>query len=89
MTKKGKQSARARRQAQQARRQRQRRLTIAFGAAGLLMIVALVAWVRQINAPKLEEVILPEVLETPANADGKSWGPIDAPVLIQEYSDFQ
>ena len=89
MTKKGRSSDRARRAAQLARKQRQRRLYIGIGAAALVMLVALGFWVRQINAPKLEEVVLPETIETPPNADGSAWGPGDAPVLIQEFSDFQ
>jgi hypothetical protein len=36
-----------------------------------------------------ENMVLPESLASPPNADGSAWGPADAPVLIQEYSDFQ
>jgi len=89
MAKNENRSVRARRAEQQARRQRQRRLYMGVGGAGLVLVVALVLWVRQINAPKLDEVLLPASLELPPNADGKAWGPVDAPVLIQVFSDFQ
>ena len=89
MASKGNRSVRARRQEQQARRQRQRRLYFGVGMTGLVIIVALVLWVRQINAPQLEEVLLPASLEAPANAEGKAWGTEGAPVLVQVFSDFQ
>ena len=89
MSKKKSQSARARRLQQRARQQRQRRLYYGAAAVGAILIVGLFALIRQFNAPSIEEVVLPESLEPPANADGKAWGPVDAPVFIEEYGDFQ
>jgi hypothetical protein len=89
MTKKKSQSARAKRAEQHARQQRQRRLYYGLAIVGVLMIGALFVWIRQINQPKIEDVVLPNGLEAPPNADGKAWGPVDAAVLISEYSDFQ
>jgi hypothetical protein len=89
MSKKGSQSIRTRRAQHRARQQRQRRLYYGLAAVGALVIVGLFASIRQLNAPTIEEVIMPESVEPPANADGKAWGPLDAPVTIVEYGDFQ
>jgi hypothetical protein len=89
MTKRESQSLRARRAAQQARQQRQRRLYYGLAAAGTLMVIALFAIIRQANAPRPEDVVVPDSLEAPPGADGKAWGPEDAPVLVEEFSDFQ
>lgn len=89
MAKKSSHSIRARRVELQAQRRRQRVLWGVVGIGGLLMIVGLFAWVRQANAPQLNDVILPESLEPPSNAEGKAWGPVDAAVLIEDFSDFQ
>jgi len=84
-----KQSSRsARRKEHQSRRQRQRILTIVLGVAGILIIVGGIFWVREITDPS-KSITLPESLTPPPNADGSAWGPADAPVLIEEYSDFQ
>jgi hypothetical protein len=45
--------------------------------------------IRQARTPEVEDVILPDAMEGPVDADGKAWGPVDAPVLIEEFSDFQ
>jgi hypothetical protein len=89
MSSRGNQSLRARRAAQHARRQRQQRLYIGLGAAALIMVAILAVVIRQANAPQLEDVIVPEALEIPPGADGAAWGPADAPVLFEEFSDFQ
>ena len=88
MTKK-KQSLREKRAEQVAQKKRQQRLYAGLGIVGVIIIIGLIAWVRQINAPSLEDVVVPEFLEAPPNAAGKAWGPEDAPVLIEEFSDFQ
>lgn len=82
-------SKRARRASYQQQRRRQRLLIIGLIAGGLIVAVGLVFMIRQARAPKLEDVVLPESLEPPPNADGKAWGPVDAPVLVEEFSDFQ
>jgi hypothetical protein len=89
MAKRESQSLRVRRAEQQARRRRQQRIYYALAAAAVLMVVALFAIIRQANAPQLEDVVMPESLEVPPGADGKAWGPADAPVVVEEYADFQ
>jgi len=89
MSKKTGRSVRERRALQQARQKRQRMIYMGLAVGGLLVIGALIALIRQANAPSLAEVILPEPLAVPPDADGKAWGPADAPVLIEEFSDFQ
>jgi hypothetical protein len=88
MAKKGSQSVRARRQAHQEQRRRRQQLLIVFGGAAVALIVALLVWVNNTDLFKTE-IVLPDTLEPPANADGKAWGPVNAPVLIEEFSDFQ
>ena len=89
MAKKKGQSAKARRAEQQARQKRQRRLYYGLAALAVIMILALFVWIWQINQPQVEDVVLPDSLTVPADADGKAWGDVDSPVLISEYSDFQ
>lgn len=89
MSKKSGPSVRERRAQYQAEQQRRRRLYYGGAAVAAVAIIALFALLRQANAPTLEDVILPASLEAPANADGKAWGPVGAPVLIEEYADFQ
>jgi hypothetical protein len=83
-----KQSLRARRAAEVARQRRQRRMIYGLVAAGAVIVVGLITWVA-LNPPRLEDVVLPNQLEPPAGAEGESWGPADAPVLVEEFSDFQ
>ncbi len=89
MSKKKSHSVRARRVQQHARQKKQRRRYYGIAAISAIFIFGLFALIRQLNAPSLNEVALPESLQPPANADGKAWGPVDAPVLIEEYGDFQ
>lgn len=89
MSKRGNQSVRTRRAQHRARQQRQRRLYYGVAATGAIIIIGLFALIRQLNAPSIEEVVMPESVEPPANADGKAWGPLNAPVTIVEYGDFQ
>lgn len=88
MAKKSQRSVRARRAEHQARQRRQRLLIGGLALAAVLILVGAVVWVREMTSPA-ENMILPESLASPPNADGSAWGPADAPVLIQEYSDFQ
>ncbi len=88
MAKSSKRSVRARRAEQQERQKRQRLLVGILAVAGVIIVVGIVLWVRQLTSPE-RNLVLPESLALPANADGKAWGPADAPVLVEEYSDFQ
>ncbi len=89
MTKKSKTSARTRRADQLAQQKKKRRMYYLYAGIGAVVIIALFAVIRQVNAPSLDDVNLPDSLELPPNADGKNWGPEDAPVVIEEFSDFQ
>jgi len=89
MAKKRRSSLRARRAEQLAQQKKKRRMYYLFAGIGAVAIIALFAVIRQANAPSLEDVKLPESIEAPPDADGKNWGPADAPVVIEEFSDFQ
>ncbi|MCL4262609.1 MAG: DsbA family protein [Anaerolineae bacterium] len=89
MSKKSSTSVSERRAQYQAEEQRRRRLYYGGAAIGAIAIIALFVILRQLTAPSLEDVIVPEPLAAPANAEGKAWGPADAPVLIEEFADFQ
>jgi protein-disulfide isomerase len=82
-------SVRARREQHLAEEQRRRRLYYGGALVGAILIIALFVILRQLNAPSLEDVIIPEPLAAPANADGRTWGTADAPVLIEEFADYQ
>lgn len=82
-------SVRQRREAYRVQQRRRRRF-IALGIVGLLIVAAVsLAVILQLREISPEDVVLPETLEAPPNAEGKAWGPEDAPVLIEEFSDFQ
>ncbi len=89
MSKKSSTSVSERRARYQAEEQRRRRLYYGGAAVATIAIIALFIILRQATAPSIEDVIVPDSLEAPANADGKAWGPEDAPVLIEEFADFQ
>ncbi len=89
MSKKSSTSVKERRAQYQAEEQRRRRLYYGGAAVAAIAIIALFVIVRQLTAPSLEDVIVPDPLAAPANADGRAWGPADAPVLIEEYADYQ
>lgn len=88
MAKQGSQSVRARRQAHQEQRRRRQQLLIGFGGLAVVVVVLLFVWISATGLFE-PELALPESLEPPPNADGKAWGPVNAPVLIEEFSDFQ
>lgn len=79
----------ARRQEMEAKKKRQRLVTAAIVLVSLGVLGTIVVLARQVSRLTLSEVILPESLESPADADGAAWGPVDAPVLIEEFGDFQ
>ena len=82
-------SVRAQRERVHNRQQQHRRRFYAIGAVGIFVTIGLFAFIRQINAPSMEDINIPDSIKIPANADGKSWGPANAPVVIEEFSDFQ
>lgn len=82
-------SVRERREQQVAQQKQRRVMYYGLTAVAAIGIIALFAFLRQVNTPTVEDVVLPDTLETPPNADGKAWGPADAPVVIEEFSDFQ
>lgn len=84
---KKKRSSRAKRAARRAQERRRRRLTVGLSIVGVLAVVGLLVWAGRRKPPA--EVALPESLQAPPGADGKAWGPPDAPVLVEEFSDFQ
>lgn len=78
MAKKSKRAALLR--AQQEAAERKRRLQVSgLVLAAVIVFAALVWWA---NRPKVVESDLP------AGADRTAWGPVDAPVVIEEWSDF-
>ena len=82
-------SRKARREAHIQRQRRQRILIIGLVIGGLIIALGLGFMIRQARTPQVDDVVVPESLAGPPNADGKAWGPLDAPVLIEEFSDFQ
>jgi hypothetical protein len=80
-------SVRERREQQRAAQQR-RRITIAVIIIAVIGALAALYLIRQPSTDP-EDVILPELLSAPPGVEGKAWGPVDAPVLVEEYSDFQ
>lgn len=89
MTRKSSRSVRARRQEMQARKKRQRLVTALIIAGSLVALAAIAILARQVTRVSPEDVILPESLTPPSGADGTAWGPVDAPVIVEEFSDFQ
>jgi hypothetical protein len=89
MTKKSSRSVRIRRQELQAKKKRQRLITALIVVGSLTALIAMMFLARQATRTTPEDVALPETLDAPPDADGRAWGPVDAPVLIEEYGDFQ
>jgi len=90
MTKKQRQSVRTRRTQHIAQQKRRRNITIAAITVGVVVVIGLLYWTRQVTTTlAVQGIVTPESLSEPANADGKAWGPADAPVLIEEYADYQ
>lgn len=81
-------SVRARRAEAQARKKRQRLIAGSILVVVLAALAAIVVLARNANQISPEDVALPDA-PTPAASDGMAWGPADAPVLVEEYSDFQ
>ena len=78
-------SKRSQMRAREQQRKRKRRLTrIGLVAAVALAVSGLL--IRENSKPIGE--IVSVVSSVPDYADGKSLGPIDAPVLVQDFSNF-
>ncbi len=75
----GERLARARRQ-----KQRKQRWTTGLIVAVAVVVVGALIWLsnRPLPLTKVEAVV-------PPGADGTAWGPADAPVVLEEWSDFQ
>jgi protein-disulfide isomerase len=73
------------RRQQQRQQQNQRLITIGLIVLGVALIVFAVIW------PQLRPVaeVVPVDLETSPTADDNSMGDANAPILIEEFSDFQ
>ena len=69
----------------QQQRQRRRRMATMVAVAAVAVTVAVLV-IRQSSKPIGEIVAVP--VAVPSYADGKALGPIDAPVLIQDFSNF-
>lgn len=65
-------------------RQRQRLITILLISGGALILAAILIWP---NIRPIGEFVLPDPVEHPM-AEGMAMGDPDAPVVIEEYSDF-
>ncbi len=87
MTKK--KSAKERRLEQLAKKKRERQRNYFIAGLVGIAILALFVAIRQLNAPSPEDVTIPDSLDPPPNVDGKAWGAVDAPVKLEEFSDFQ
>jgi cytochrome c-type biogenesis protein CcmH/NrfG len=74
-----------REQRAQERKQKQRRqqLTIALVVIAAVAVVSTLIWLA--NRPLPLATVEARV---PTGADGAAWGPADAPVVIQDWSDF-
>jgi protein-disulfide isomerase len=69
------------------RRKKQRRqLTFALIALGIILIIGTVAFLPYLRP--IGEIITPEFIERPM-ADGTAMGDPNAPVIMEEYSDYQ
>lgn len=64
-------------------RKRRRQFQTSVVVVGVVGIVGLLIWAIQ---PRLT---LPDSIESPSDADGLSWGPDNAEVIIEEFGDFQ
>ena len=78
-------SKRAQMRSQQKQRERNKRLTGIAVVAALAMIVAVLV-IRLGSKPVGEIVAVSRAI--PAYADGKALGTIDAPVIVQDFSNF-
>lgn len=89
MSQKQTHSAKKRRAEYRARRKR-RGTYITLGIVGTLVVIAfLIVIVLQQPAVTVNDAMIPEAVDGRLDTDSKAWGPADAPVIIEEFSDFQ
>ena len=81
MTKDRKLSAR-RQKVLEAQLKKERQQRLRMGGVVVAVLVVLVALWSAANLPKAGDG------ERPVGADRTAWGPVDAPVVIEEWSDF-
>lgn len=74
------QTRRERARAEQQDRERKQRLR--FGGIALVVTASLVFFLWLGNRPKAADQ------DVPTGADQNAWGPVDAPVVIEDWSDF-
>jgi len=64
----------------QRRKERQQRFRNGGIAAAAIAVLGVLLWLA--NRPESVEGHIP------VGADGAAWGPVDAPILVEEWSDF-
>ncbi|MFU8772841.1 MAG: DsbA family protein, partial [Anaerolineales bacterium] len=74
---------------ERAIQRKKKRMYYWLAAIGAVVLVVSFAAYRLLNPPGPVEVVLPVNFSEPANADGTAWGPGNAPVLVEVFSDFQ
>jgi protein-disulfide isomerase len=74
---------------QRAIQRKKKRMYYWLAAIGAVVVIGSFAAYRFLNPPSPPTVVLPVNFSEPANADGTAWGPINAPVLVEVFSDFQ
>ncbi len=80
----------ARREKKRAQQKKKRILYASISLITIIVFAGLFYWVQQISIAEAEATFQPpSVLQSPLQQDGKAWGPVDAPVVIQGFSDFQ
>lgn len=66
-------SVRERREQQLAEQKKRRTMYYGLTAVVAVVVIGLFAFLRQTNTPTVADVVLPDNLETPPNADGRAW----------------
>jgi len=89
MFNKSSKSFQGRRAQQRANQRKKRRMYYWLSIIGFLVLIVSFAAFRLLNPPGPINVNLPEDLSKPVAAEGTAWGPVDAPVLVEVFSDFQ
>jgi protein-disulfide isomerase len=82
-------SFQGRRARQRAIQRRKRRMYYVLAVIGAVLLIVSFAAYRLLNPPGPIEVTIPNTMSEPATADGSAWGPVNAPVLVEVFSDFQ
>jgi protein-disulfide isomerase len=74
---------------QRAIQRKKKRMYYWLAAIGAVVLIGSFAAYRFLNPSSPPTVVLPVNFSEPANANGTAWGPINAPVLVEVFSDFQ